>query len=131
MSEGFSESYCSNCESNCCNENMVGQVTLEEIEVFAEENDIYFVDSDEYLDVQRKLLSGVQLPRGFYVCPFEYDGEQLYEVIMTGGCKYVQKDGSCGIYKRRPRMCEEFEAGGKECQDIKRGPVIIDINSIK
>jgi len=44
---------------------------------------------------------------GFYLRekePQEYEGKQ----VLVMGCRYLKKDGSCGVYSLRPAVCRKW-----------------------
>jgi len=42
---------------------------------------------------------------------------------LVGACKYLEKDenGSeyCGVYERRPQVCQDFEMGSPNCETLR------------
>jgi Fe-S-cluster containining protein len=49
---------------------------------------------------------------------FVHDGALLWRLPVA--CPHLTAAGRCGIYKTRPDVCREFEAGGKLCKAARK-----------
>jgi hypothetical protein len=45
-----------------------------------------------------------------FVYNFSFKGNEAAHRVIIFKCNYLQKDGSCGIYRRRPFICRNFPA---------------------
>lgn len=44
-----------------------------------------------------------------------------FALVIPQRCQHLTKDGRCGTYAERPRVCRTFEEGGEKClQKIAR-----------
>lgn len=63
--------------------------------------EIYSIDT--YTEKEFKIMQFLYPPyRRFYIKEKRPDG------MFVFACKYVQEDGKCSMYKKRPRICRTF-----------------------